>query len=161
MRRTQGNCRSWLACDAGDAVCLEHRRDAIAGKPAPTGFVSSLPFLSTDNACGSWLASDAGDAICLKLRGDAIAGKPAPTGFVSSLPFLSTDNSCGSWLASDAGDAVCLKLRGDAIAGKPAPTVVAVRSASGFHSRCYRSMHRPVPWRFPASGSSTRAGRSP
>ncbi|PAA32019.1 hypothetical protein CJU73_03065 [Pseudomonas fragi] len=29
-------CGSWLACDAGDAVWLMHRRDAIAGKPAPT-----------------------------------------------------------------------------------------------------------------------------
>ena len=29
-------CGSWLACDAGDAVWPAHRRDAIAGKPAPT-----------------------------------------------------------------------------------------------------------------------------
>ncbi|PJK35182.1 hypothetical protein CWC48_08225 [Pseudomonas sp. S10E 269] len=29
-------CGSWLACDAGDSVCLIHRGDAIAGKPAPT-----------------------------------------------------------------------------------------------------------------------------
>ena len=29
-------CVSWLACDPGDAVWLMHRRDAIAGKPAPT-----------------------------------------------------------------------------------------------------------------------------
>ncbi|KAA8706652.1 hypothetical protein FIV38_02950 [Pseudomonas proteolytica] len=41
-RRT---CGSWLACDPGDSVCLSHRSDAIAGKPAPTfcsGFQSGF-----------------------------------------------------------------------------------------------------------------------
>ena len=29
-------CRSWLACDAGNAVLWVNRVDIIAGKPAPT-----------------------------------------------------------------------------------------------------------------------------
>ncbi|PRW97315.1 hypothetical protein C7A07_16985 [Pseudomonas fragi] len=32
----RSTCGSRLACDANTAVCLLNRRDAIAGKPAPT-----------------------------------------------------------------------------------------------------------------------------
>ncbi|PRW82836.1 hypothetical protein C7A07_28950, partial [Pseudomonas fragi] len=35
-------CGSWLACDAGDAVCQVLRGDAIAGKPAPTMILQAV-----------------------------------------------------------------------------------------------------------------------
>jgi hypothetical protein len=34
--------------------------DAIAGKPAPTGFSVNTKLVSTNKHCGNWLASDSG-----------------------------------------------------------------------------------------------------
>ena len=39
-----GLCGSWLACDGIDSVSLEHRVDAIAGKPG--SHTSQLPHLT-------------------------------------------------------------------------------------------------------------------
>ncbi|MQB18116.1 hypothetical protein DXU77_24110, partial [Pseudomonas lactis] len=39
----RGHCGSWLACEGIDSVCLNHRVDWIAGKPAPTVIVLYLP----------------------------------------------------------------------------------------------------------------------
>ena len=41
-------CRSWLACDCIDPVCLMYRGACIAGKPAPTGFSAGLGALLTN-----------------------------------------------------------------------------------------------------------------
>jgi hypothetical protein len=43
-------CGSGLARDAGGAICLIHRSDTIAGKPAPTKelFLSAKAFLRHD-----------------------------------------------------------------------------------------------------------------
>ncbi|MDE4513823.1 hypothetical protein EU514_08400 [Pseudomonas fragi] len=80
MRAHRSACGSWLACDANTAVCLLNRRDAIAGKPAPTKVGGGNCRLRAHrSACGSWLACDANTAVCLLNRRDAIAGKPAPT----------------------------------------------------------------------------------
>ena len=42
VRQQITHCGSWLASDAGNAVSLEVSGEAIAGKPAPTGFAVSL-----------------------------------------------------------------------------------------------------------------------
>ncbi|MGY2269640.1 hypothetical protein ACW9IE_31480, partial [Pseudomonas sp. SDO5561_S422] len=36
LKRARFKCRSWLACDGINWVCLIHRVACIAGKPAPT-----------------------------------------------------------------------------------------------------------------------------
>jgi hypothetical protein len=65
--------------DVNDNACNLNKRGAfesIAGKPAPTGIVRSLPaMVANDNACN------------LDNRGalESIASKPAPTGTASSV----------------------------------------------------------------------------
>nr|WP_256262458.1 hypothetical protein [Pseudomonas gingeri] len=75
-------CRSRLASDEAYEPCIAYP-DAIAGKPAPTGFVSYAHSVFDTAPCRSWLASDEAYEPCIA-HPDAIAGKPAPTG--SSLP---------------------------------------------------------------------------
>ena len=64
-------CRSWLACDAGDAVCQVHRGDAIASKPAPT---DNPAFVSNTRPVGAGLP-----AMQTTRSARHIASKPAPT----------------------------------------------------------------------------------
>ena len=61
--------RSWLSCDAGNAVHLAYRSNPIAGKPGSHNPCATFP-------CGSGLARDAGNAVHLAHRSDPIAGKP-------------------------------------------------------------------------------------
>jgi hypothetical protein len=114
-----------LASDGGGSGNSDFECAAlIAGRPAPTGFVSGQDVAATIKPCGSWLASDGGvsgdiDVECAGL----FAGKPAPTGFVSGQDDAASIKPCGSWLASDGGgsgnsDFECAAL----IAGRPAPT---------------------------------------
>jgi hypothetical protein len=80
LRCEHSLCRSRLAGDGAFKPCGVSE-DAIAGKPAPTGFCGVLTFQRCEpNPCRSRLAGDE----AFKPGGvfaDAIAGKPAPTKF--------------------------------------------------------------------------------
>jgi len=93
---------AWLASDGA-------RENAIASKPAPTGFVQARqyrphPRLCRSLACQRWRPQERHRQI-----------KPAPTGFVQAANTEHPTTSVGAWLASDGA-------RENAIASKPAPT---------------------------------------
>jgi hypothetical protein len=65
---------------AGFVVCVVSK-DAIAGKPAPTGYVSNPDHAANTNPCGSGLArEEAGTSNINIACQSAIASKLAPTG---------------------------------------------------------------------------------
>ena len=130
IRARRVRCGSGLARDAGGKVWQANRGDAIAGKPAPTGFSVFTKSEPCRVRCGSGLARDAGGKVWQANRGDAIAGKPAPTGFSVFTKSQPCRVRCGSGLARDSSDAVCQANRGDAIAGKPAHTGFSVLTKS-------------------------------
>ena len=80
------------------------RANAIAGKPAPTGFVACTKPLIDTIPCGSGLAREGAGSVDKDVGcTNAVAGTPAFTGFVACTKPLIDTIPCGSGLARESG----------------------------------------------------------